>query len=136
MLLWPVRWLLQQVFQVVLGLLIGVLLVLWAFRWVPLVPVPVIVALLKGEGPAWQWLPPSERPPGLLEGFRWRLEASHAKRLSPPAQAAATLLFPQPDKAVGAELIGSVLLLLWGRRAAIPSLSKWGAVGTSPLGRQ
>jgi hypothetical protein len=50
MLLWPVRWLLQQVFQVVLGLLIGVLLVLWAFRWVPLVPVPVIVALLKGKG--------------------------------------------------------------------------------------
>ena len=114
MLLWPVRWLLRQVFQVVLGLLIGVLLVLWVFRWVPLVPVPVIVALLKGEGPAWQWLRPSERPPGLLEGFRWRLEASHAKRLSPPAQAAATLLFPQADKAVGAELMGSVLILLWG----------------------
>ncbi len=114
MLLWPVRWLLRQVFQVLFGLLLGILLVLWVFRWVPLVPVPVIVALIKGEGPSWQWLSSSERPPGLLEAFRWRLEASHAKRLSPPAQAAATLLFPDPGKAVGAEFIGSVLILLWG----------------------
>jgi hypothetical protein len=114
MLLAPIRWFLGQLFQVVAGLVIGVIVVLWSFRWIPLVPVPVMVELVRGEGPKWRWLRPSEVPPELMQAFRWRLTETHQKRLSPAGQAAATLLFPNPEKAVGAEALGSLLLLLWG----------------------
>jgi hypothetical protein len=106
MLLWPVRWLLQQVFQMVLGLLIGVLLVLWTFRWVPLVPVPVIVALLKGEGPSWQWLRPSERPPGFWRAFGgdWR----------PPTRSGSLHLRRPPLRFSSPSLIKPWAQSLWG----------------------
>ncbi len=114
MLLWPIRWLLSWVFQAILGVMLAALLILWSFRWIPIVPVPVIVDFFSGEAPKWQWLRPSETPPALFWAFRRRLEQTHQRRLSPCAQAAATLLYPDPEKAWGAEVAGSLLRLLWG----------------------
>jgi len=114
MLLWPIRWILNWLFRTTVSLVAVVILVLWSFRWIPLIPVPVMAEFFSGEAPRWQWLSPSETPFALQQAFRIRLSQSRQKRLSPPAQAAAVLLFPDPEKAPGTEILGSLLKLLWG----------------------
>ncbi len=111
---WPIRWALGWIFRVILNVLVLSILILWSFRWIPLVPVPVIAEFFSGKAPKWQWLGPSEAPPALMQAFRMRLSQTRQKGLSPPAQAAAFLLFPEPQKAWGAEILGALLKLLWG----------------------
>jgi len=130
MLLAPFRWIFGKVIELLAGLLIGGLLVTWVFRWVPLVPVPVIQAFFAGEAPRWQWLRPSETPPALVRAFQLRLQGHRRRTLSPHAAAAATLLYPNPDETWGSEAIGSLLKLLWGEERLLHlhlSSAAWGS---------
>lgn len=130
MLLWPIRWILGWVFRTILSLAVVFLLILWSFRWIPLIPVPVMAEFFSGKAPRWQWLSPSETPLALQQAFKIRLSQSRQKRLSPPAQAAAILFFPDPERARGAEVLGGLLKLLWGEERLYHlylSSAPWGA---------
>lgn len=120
MLLWPVRWLVQKLLELLAGLVLvggGVLL---AFRWVPLVPVAVVVSFFEGEAPRWRWLSEAENPLALQRGFVMSLESSlHAQAPSIRAQAAAALLYPFPQHLEGAEVLGAIIEVLWGKERLI-----------------
>ncbi len=130
MLSWPIRWVFGWIFRTFLSLVVVILMILWSFRWIPFIPVPVMTEFFAGTAPRWQWLSPSETPLALQQAFRIRLSQSRQKRLSPPAQAAAVLFFPHPEKAPGAEILGGLLKLLWGEERLYHlylSSAPWGA---------
>ncbi|MEN3041638.1 MAG: transglycosylase domain-containing protein [Bacteroidia bacterium] len=122
MILYPLRWLLRQVWGWIFSVLLLIVGVIWVLRWVPMPPAGVLAGFFSGQVPQWGWLgegPVRERLVQVIK--RMETESAVRRRHRPPLsqRVAEQLFYPPSIPKWGSRPLGLLIQALWGEERVL-----------------